>query len=58
MSNWRNYIYYLEQWAIDHKEDVFEGMSPISWDEFLDELEEQAEWDDEPDYTHAGGEEC
>ena len=58
MSDWKNYIHYLEQWIKDHEQDVFEGMSPISWDEFLDELEEQAEWDDEPDYTHAGGEEC
>ena len=57
MSDWKNYIHYLEQWIKDHEQDVFEGMSPISWDEFLDELEEQAEWDEEPDYTHAGGEE-
>lgn len=57
MSDWNNYIQYLEQWIEDNRDDINEGSSPITWDEFFEELEEE-EWDDRPDYTHAGGEEC
>lgn len=56
MNDWKNYIHYLEQWIKDHEQDVFEGMSPITWEEFLDELEDQAENDDYPDYVKKGEE--
>lgn len=40
---WKRYIAYLFAWADDHKDGVFAGMSPVCWDEWLDEFEEEYE---------------
>lgn len=34
--SWERYITYLMQWAEDHKDKDFEGMSPACYDEFCD----------------------
>lgn len=38
---WNNYIEYLKDWARQHEEQKFEGMSPICYGEFLDNENEQ-----------------
>lgn len=35
-EEWKAYIEYLKDWADDHKDGVFEGMSPVCFDEFLE----------------------
>lgn len=41
MSNWKAYINYLENWAKEHSDEVFERCSPVCYDEFCDnELQE------------------
>ena len=35
-KHWEYYITYLMQWAEDHKDSVFEGMSPACFDEFCE----------------------
>lgn len=40
---WDRYIKYLVAWANDHKDGVFAGMSPVCWDEWLDEIEQEFE---------------
>lgn len=34
--NWNNYIEYLLDWANQHRDVENMGMSPASWEEFLD----------------------
>ena len=34
---WQEYIEYLHEWALDHEDVVFSGMSPVCFDEFCDE---------------------
>lgn len=40
-GNWNNYIQYLKDWARQHEEQKFEGMSPVCYDEFLDNESEE-----------------
>ena len=40
-NNWNNYIEYLKVWAEQHKEIENEGMSPVCYDEFLDNESEE-----------------
>lgn len=35
-NKWEKYINYLTQWAEQHSEPMFEGMSPACYDEFCD----------------------
>lgn len=35
MSNWKSYINYLHNWANEHSDEEFSGMSPVCYDEFL-----------------------
>lgn len=35
-ENWTRYLKYLKQWAVDHDDRVFYGMSPACYDEWLD----------------------
>lgn len=40
-SIWSRYLRYLVQWAIDHSEEAYGGMTPACYDEWLsDELPE------------------
>lgn len=38
---WNNYIEYLKDWARQHEGQEFEGMSPVCYDEFLDNESEE-----------------
>lgn len=38
---WSNYIEYLKDWANQHQEPENEGMTPASWEEFLDNENEE-----------------
>lgn len=40
-TSWNNYIEYLIKWAEAHKGIEFEGMSPVCYDEFLENEEEE-----------------
>ena len=42
---WKAYIKYLKQWATDHRDGAFYGMSPECFDEWCDNefLEEEGE---------------
>lgn len=40
-GNWNNYIEYLKDWARQHEEEENEGMSPVCYDEFLDNESEE-----------------
>lgn len=40
-TNWDKYIEYLKRWAETHSDNEFEGMSPVCYDEFLDNEEEE-----------------
>ena len=33
---WIKYIEYLKEWAVEHKDNSFKGMSPVSYDEWRD----------------------
>lgn len=35
-SNWDNYISYLHEWAAEHSNEAYAGMSPVCYDEWLD----------------------
>lgn len=41
VSNWNNYIEYLKDWARQHEEEENEGMSPVCYEEFLDNESEE-----------------
>ena len=43
VSHWNNYIEYLKDWARQHEEEENEGMSPVCYDEFLDNEQNEAE---------------
>ena len=36
MDSWKDYINYLHNWADEHSDEKFSGMSPVCYDEFLD----------------------
>ena len=36
---WQKYLKYLTNWVYDHEDGTFCGMSPASFDEFLDNEE-------------------
>ena len=36
MNNWAKYITYLKDWAEDHKDEKYEGMSPAGYAEWRD----------------------
>lgn len=40
IGHWSNYIEYLKDWARQHEEEEYKGMSPACYDEFLDNEEE------------------
>lgn len=42
-ERWERYITYLMQWADDHKDKEYEGMSPVCFDEFCDNEDEEEE---------------
>lgn len=43
-SDYHKYLLYLLQWVFDHKSDVYAGMSPACFDEWIDnEAEEEEE---------------
>lgn len=41
-SRHERYINYLMNWAIEHNDEAYEGCSPVSFDEFLDNEGEEA----------------
>lgn len=42
-SDWGRYLAYLADWAMEHTDPRFDGMSPASYDEWLD-MEETEHW--------------
>ena len=44
---WEQYIRYLKEWANEHSDDCYEGMSPACYEEWLDNENEEYEDDDE-----------
>lgn len=42
---WQRYIAYLHEWADSHADESFSGMSPVCYDEWLDN-EYDFEYDD------------
>ena len=36
MNHWLKYLYYLVEWATSHMSPEFEGMSPASYNEWLE----------------------
>lgn len=36
MTNWQKYIKYLNEWALNHRGEQYEGCSPACYDEFCD----------------------
>lgn len=41
-GNWNNYIQYLKDWARQHEDIENEGMSPVCYEEFLDNENEES----------------
>lgn len=37
MTNWQKYIKYLNEWALNHRGEQYEGCSPACYDEFCDD---------------------
>lgn len=37
MTNWQKYIKYLQEWALNHRGEQYEGCSPACYDEFCDD---------------------
>ena len=36
LTNWQKYLKYLVQWAKEHQDVKYEGMSPVCYDEYCD----------------------
>ena len=41
ISDWQRYIAYLHEWADSHADESYGGMSPVCYDEWLDNEEEE-----------------